>query len=401
MFAAMFRRFRRAPLPALAVVLLAVVLTAALCGLEAANTAQQEKYEEARRTVPITLQVTNLSATRWDGLDCPRWVYYVFTGTKLQPERSLAEFVKDVRAKMSMPATAVTIGDTAADANQLAGINSPDAAPSLSQSKQGLQWFDGCDESVLAGSEFVCLLPKSLLPKGYDGSTPLQVTVTVEWTPWNDPVTASHIFTVVGTHSAGTGTVYCPLQTMQQVYRSVGREFSLDAVSATLVDNSLLDQARERATLWFAQPNATGEHTPWDYSYYFWYPYALHIDTSLLERAELTLKAGLLLNQLCAYLVFLLSAGAGFFIGFLMIRQRKREIALMRTMGTPPARVFFHYVLEQLICVAVGTAVGGAPFLWQPARRLGWFLALYVVGLAAALLIFLRKNLISATKEGE
>ena len=40
------KRFRRAPLQALAVVLLAAVLSASLCGLVKAGRVQQEKYEE-------------------------------------------------------------------------------------------------------------------------------------------------------------------------------------------------------------------------------------------------------------------------------------------------------------------------------------------------------------------
>ena len=401
MFANLFKRFRRAPLPALAVAVLAMVLAAALCGLDAANTTQQLKYEEMRRTVPVNLQVTNLSATRRDGLECPRWVHNAFTGMGLKEERSLAQYVKDVQCKMSYYVGAVNVLGTDVDLT-VVGITSPNAAPDLAQRQTGIQWFDGYDESVLQTDQFVCLIPRNLLPEDYDGSAPLEFSFHTEYGDgFSAPGAADHTLTVVGTHSAGEELVYCPYQAVRKIYTSVSRTVELDAVSATLVDNELLEEFRERSKIWFAEPNATGERTSWDYSYYFWYPYALEIDTSLLDRAELTLKAGLLLNQLCAYLVFLLSAGAGFFIGFLMIRQRKREISLMRTMGTPPSTVFFSYALEQVVCVVVGAAIGGAPFLWQPAQRLGWFLALYFVGLAVALLIFLHKNLISATKEGE
>lgn len=400
MFANMFRRFRRAPLTALAVVLLAAVLSAALCGLEAANTAQQLKYEEMRRTVPVTLRVTNLSATRRDNLDCPRWVYNALTGKGLKEERSLAQYVKDACFKMTQSVTNAVIDGTEVNVSLLAGINIPVADDSLAQKEKSIKWFAGYDASMLEGSDFLCLLPANLVPEGFDGSSPLQISITVENQPMDSVVTQEYIFTVVGTHGAGS-TVYCPLITMQRVYTSVGRDAAFGSVSATLADNELLEEFRERSKLWFAEPNATGEHTPWDYSYYFWYPYALEIDTSLLDRAELTLKAGLLLNQLCSYLVFILSAGAGFFIGFLMIRQRKREIALMRSMGTPPASIFFTYALEQVVCVVVGAVIGGAPFLWQPIERLGWFLVLYAVGLTIALLIFLRKNLLTAIKEDE
>ena len=54
-----------------------------------------------------------------------------------------------------------------------------------------------------------------------------------------------------------------------------------------------------------------------------------------------------------------------------------------------------------MLCVAVGTVLGGSYALWRPVGQLGLFLAIYFLGLSAALLIFLRRNLLTTMKEDE
>ena len=172
-------------------------------------------------------------------------------------------------------------------------------------------------------------------------------------------------------------------------------------LSATLKDNNHLDEVRELSQEWFVEPNLLGHRTPWDQHDCSFYPYALDIDDSLLARAEATLRGNIAMNQMAALLVFLLSAGAGFLIGFLMIRQRKREISLMRTLGTRNWAIYMGFMVEQMLCVIIGTAIGGAAFGWQPLERLLIFVCVYFVSLTLALIIFLRRNLLATMKEDE
>ena len=113
------------------------------------------------------------------------------------------------------------------------------------------------------------------------------------------------------------------------------------------------------------------------------------------------MKSSMQLNKLASVVVFILSAGAGFFTGFLIIRARKREIALMRTLGASHAAIFLDLALEQTVCVLAGILLGGIVFLWQPIDRLAIFGGIYAAGLALALVIFLRKNLLTTIKEDE
>ena len=84
-----------------------------------------------------------------------------------------------------------------------------------------------------------------------------------------------------------------------------------------------------------------------------------------------------------------------------MIRSRKREIMLMRTMGTPNKQIFGCFALEQAAYVLVGVLIGGFPFLWKPFDQITIFVIIYTIALSTALLVFLRKNLLTTIKEDE
>ena len=100
-------------------------------------------------------------------------------------------------------------------------------------------------------------------------------------------------------------------------------------------------------------------------------------------------------------MIFLLSAGAGFLTGFLLVRARKREITLMRTVGASQNKIFAEFAWEQMLCVVLGILLGGSYTLWQPFQNLILFSIIYFSGLAAALIVFLRLNLLNVMKEDE
>ena len=109
----------------------------------------------------------------------------------------------------------------------------------------------------------------------------------------------------------------------------------------------------------------------------------------------------MIVNRLSSALVFLMSALAGFLTGFLVIRSRKREIALMRTLGCSGRRICAEFASEQLACLFVGVLLGGSYALWRPLWKLALFAAINFAGLSTALIVFLNINLLSAMKEDE
>lgn len=410
MFTNIKNRFRRAPAFAISVILLAAILVGALCGLQAANKAAQRNYEKMYQTTPVKLIVTNLSATRRDNLKAPVFVFQAFNTTNAK--NNLTEYVKDVQMKASHDLDYAVLGEEIYPGGSIVGVTDPEISGKLwNAGREQIHWFDGYSSAVLAEMKDVCLIPESWLGENANLTEPMTVTITYSYESGSvmagneaDSIityTANYTFTVVGTHKASDSLIYCPFKTVQMVFRQVSHPLELDAIQATLVDNSLQEEVREVSKAWFAEPNPTGAKTRWDYSWYFYYLYALDIDNDQLVSAERTLKTSMLVNEICSYLLFILSAGASFFVGFLMIRSRKREITLMRTLGTPNGRIFLEFACEQILCVLAGAAVGGLFFLWQPFERLAAFVGIYVLGMCISLAVFMNTNLLSNLKEAE
>lgn len=390
-------QMKRKPLPAVAVLLFAAILTMVLCGLQAASEQEQRNYEELYRTVPVTVTVTDITGTNSDIEGFP-FVYNVFTS-----DYEMGAYLKDFKFRMSRNIYQMEINGEAVNCAAVArGINTLGADSLLSQSTDSvITWFEGFDESVLQTDEMVCILPSSLMSEEDSVTVKLVfsqiMNIDGEFVTKYDTRTLS----VVGVHDADSSIVYCPLKLMKSIYSRLDATSLYDYASATISDNYKIDEMWEEAADWFVEPDPTGKQTPWDYSWFYYYPYALKVDDSQLVAAEAALENSMKLNRICMVVVLALSVAVSFLIGFLMIRSRKREIALMRTMGTPNRSIYAGFAFEQILCVALGTLLGGSYFLWQPVERLAVFVGIYFVGLSIALLIFLHTNLISTIKEDE
>lgn len=394
-------QIKRRPVPAMAVLLFAAILSTVISGLYAARDKAQENYEEFYRTVPVTVTATDLKGDQWDDLTARRWIYNVFT-----TQFELGDYLKDVQVKAKVynfDINSVEINGEPASVDSLIGVTGLTIDTKLlNAGENAVNWLDGYDSSVLQSDEPVCIVPE----KYFSEESGIAIFSFASKSYRNGAVVDvrkdERTLQVVGTHSVDSSTVYCPFSVVKQIYDKLEKvDISINAISGTMIDNHKIDEMWEVAEDWFVRPNPTGQKTPWGKNGYVYYPFALKVDDSQLKAAAETLQNSLAINEICTTLTFALSAVAGFLIGFLMIRSRKREIALMRTMGTPKLRIYGGFALEQLLCAVLGAVLGGAYFLWQPVERLAAFVGIYFVGLSIALLIFLNTKLITTIKEDE
>ena len=404
MFKRIFRRTTRQLLFSLAAVLFAAVLAIIFCYLKQSALEEQRSFEEAYASVPVTFRVTDLDGSKSSNLRS--WAVEIFVEEDSLPP-SLASFVKVLHVRVNTmgeisykkPDDAGKVTDGAQYVT-LSGISSLYVAEELTPDWGGeVVWLEGYDESILQTEESVCLVPEAwkdmqqiVLHKEnvyYQNNKPIELR-------------SERALTVVGYYiDKGNTRLYCPYDFAVRIMAEVQDAILIDEVCGILQDNSSLPELKEMASQWFAEPNPTGEQTPWGRFDYKYYLYALDIDDTMLENISSRMKNSIRVNTFASAIVFVLSAGAGFLTGFLVIRSRKREIALMRTMGASPVSIFAEFFLEQLLCITAGIALGGSYSLWQPADRLGILAATYFVGLTAALLVFLRKNLLTTIKEEE
>lgn len=396
MFFYQVRRMKRTMISSLAVLVFAAVLTFILCSLHISSQREQAEYERVVRETPIILEVTNLNGTMKNDLELPNWAVNVFMGGVRE---SLKEYVKDVRIESSFLTKSMELDHVPCETPEwkVTGIRFEGQIPLIDDQK--VNWLPGYDGAVLATSEKVCLIPESLAKDG------MPQTVTLHFFAVGDSPTdpGSHYYdlelTVAGTYP-GTD-IYCPFIIMRNIYSNLGKTLSVGSISAVLIDNDLQEEATERARQWFPAPDLSGKRVPWDYSWYTYHPFALRVDDSQLLAAKAAVENSMMVNSICTVLVFVISAAAGALVGFLMIRSRKKEIMLMRTMGTGNLSVFCGLLFEQMACLILGTAAGGIYGMWQPVERLGMFVAVYAIGLSVALVIFLNSNLLSTAKEDE
>ncbi len=389
----MFRRLLHSPLPAIGVLLFAAILSTVLCGLELSNTAEENKYQETYRTISVEATITNLSGTKYTGMNIDAMFMTAF-----EEKGDLEKYVTNLQ-KVCMRAI-----DGKYSGNMLYGITSTVLSPELSpENGVTITWRDGYHENIFFTDKSLCLIPQGMIPETDEETGEKYIELYFEH--WKDIGQTNEYtcrLTVAGTYAGGSGkAVYTPYSVCEQVYRELEDVLYVQAFRATLINNNELEVFREASKVWFAEPNPLGEETPWENPIYPHYPFALDINDDLLQRAAATLQSSINTNRICAVLVLCLSAAAGLLIGFLMVRSRKREIALMRTMGTCNSSIFFGFALEQMLCFGLGIAFGGACNAWEPASQLVFLAAVFFAGLTIALLIFLRNNLMTTIKEDD
>ena len=383
-----YKRLFRQPLPALGVLLFCAILTVALCTLHQSKLEAKEHYDEIYHDIDVTCTLTNLTGTESQGLEIANITLDRFTGHLGLVNFPLWEFLKNVQVR------SVQHFRLNSEEYIISGITSINIAPELwSDNGCTVEWLEGYDESIYSGSEMVCVVSQEL----YQELVTHEIAVYILSDPQNSyPNAVQHdfsgSFTIVGVaNGVEKNVIFCPWNTLMDIWQFMGQYETASALHGTLKNNNDLEVFRALVAAYYPVPNPNADYSD--------LRLAMDIDDSQLKQAELTLQNNLRSNEFSRILIFGLTTAAGFIIGFLMIRSRKWEIALMRTLGMSNIDIFNVYSLEQTVCAALGAVLGGASYHWQPAWQLGVFVGVYFVGLSLALLVILRNNLLMELKQ--
>ena len=402
------RRSAREPITCIAAILFAAILTVILCYLHQSQKTEQQNYENTFHSIPVEFEITKLNGNRLDeSAHIDGYMADLFFENSVF-EPNFSELVSDVQVRMSHSGTLIeeqeenTTANEAAETQKitkrLVGITSVKVAEELTPEFGGMiEWYDGYDESIFGSDQFVCVVPSNYIDIG-------EVVLAFNYRAYGETRDREYTcsFVVVGRYTdEGNNKLYCPYSIMEHIYSKLNEPKKVQYLMGKLSNNDNLELLHEIASNWFAEPNPMGDPTPWEKYGYEYYPFAMDIKDSLLKSLVSDMQNSMTINRIAAALVFVLSAGAGFLTGFLVIRSRKREIALMRTLGTSNRIVCMELEIEQILCVAAGVIIGGSYSLWEPLGQLCLFAGIYIAGLTAALLVFIRANLLATMKEDE
>ena len=381
-------RIRRTPVIFAAILLFTAIISMVLCGLHRGNHTALEQYNEIYYKIDVRCTVTNLSGDQSDRLDIRPGTIALFT----QPG-GLSDLLEDVQIKGSLEILWNN------ELYTLAGITSTEIEPRLwPENGCTIFWNEGADRNFFISNTMACIVPRELQKKMQN------VEASADRFPLHLDAAMPHEndfngeLEILGTYEGSSDRIiYCPWNTYVSILNAMGRGETADALHATLRNNLELPLLQETAALAFAEPDPSNAGLETVGNYYL----ALDINDSQLSQAETNLENSMTLNRIAAALVLLLSAAAGAFIGFLMIRNQRKEIILMRTMGTPPGQIYAGFAIEQMLFVVLGAILGGSKFMWSPPLWLALFICVYYLGLSVTLLATLRKNLLTTLKEEE
>ena len=252
--------------------------------------------------------------------------------------------------------------------NLLRALDQPALVPDLEGWMPYITWQEGYDSTVLQGREAVCLVPKHTeIPLGERLELPLEGSATME-------------LTVVGQYgekyrsSQDTVVYYCPLGAMEDFLAAQGQPVVYNLLEMELQKLDRLGQFKEQMTgLGLEKGSAR-----------------LTVNDALLQQVTAKFRQHIRLLNTLVPVLLALEAGIGFGLSFLLLRGRKREAAVLRSLGTRRVQVFGMFLLETALQAIPGTVLGGVLALWamgQAAFRLEYLalvLGCFLLGGAAA-----------------
>ncbi len=212
--------------------------------------------------------------------------------------------------------------------------------PDLSGWAPYITWLEGYDADMLTGDEAVCLAPKaleiglgetiSLSMRLAGGKTTLELTVVGLYGKEYRSVTDMIVY-------------YCPLKSMEAFLHDQGQEVIYRYMEMEL-------QNLERLGDFKARMNALGMGEDGIY---------LTINDALLQQVTFKMRQHIRLLTMLLPVLLAVVTGIGFGLSFLLLRGRKKEVAVLRSLGAKRGRVFTMLLWENAVQVLLGTLLGG------------------------------------------
>ena len=315
-----WRNFVRNKWPSIVSVLISAALTAFILAFCSSIEMNKLERENAYDTIEVNAYIAGASATREPSISEDVFQALMNSG-----------FIDSYTASMKC---SVNGQDT------LKGVDSVDIDVSLKEyaAAQSIEWLEGYSESVFTSDEMVCVVPGWLSLQ--NGEIYTAVLSNGKGT---------HEMTVVGIYGSGLSAssasgsiIYCPLATLKGIYEECGSTYHYNGLQMRLCNTRNLDKFKaDMLALGLDRGGAK-----------------LVINDTLLN--DVTSKLTQQINLLNALLpvLFALIIVIGFGASFILLRRRKREAAVMRSVGATRGNVLGILMAECAMQAVIGCVLG-------------------------------------------
>ena len=229
----------------------------------------------------------------------------------------------------------ITCSSLSSTGQWLYGLEDPRGEPNLAAELSYLQWQEGFDASLFGGDDPVCVAPRS---------TGLDLGDTVIFPLKRDSAEVLEL-AVVGLYGGGGGGIqnfYCPLASLRNAYQGAGLSFNYSGLNLIFADLANLETFKMAM---LKEELHTGEAQ-------------LRIDDITMQQTTGQLKQQIALLEGLLPVLLVLVAAIGFGLSFLLLRGRKKEAAVLRSLGMRRSAVFTVLLGETALQAVIGCLLG-------------------------------------------
>jgi len=222
----------------------------------------------------------------------------------------------------------------------LRALNKTALVPDLEGWEPYIIWQEGYDITALEGDARVCLAPRSLeLELGETVTLPLGG----EYRKLQMELTVVGLYGKEYRSADELDVYYCPLNAMEDFLRENQQEITYNILEMELQKLDRLGDFKTQMTKLGLEKGSA----------------RLTVNDALLQQVTAKFRQHIrLLNTLLPVLLTIV-AGIGFGLSFLLLRGRKREAAVLRSLGTRRVQVFGMFLSETALQALLGTLLGG------------------------------------------
>lgn len=371
-----------------------ITLFSFLCVLAVISSVQQSAQSRQQslismaEAIEVRGNVADVSGYVSNGLNMDSYYALQF----LDEEKLLKPYVKDVWAKGIFDGVVLLplqdgdfmeIGDCT-----LLTLTSANADDSIRFGK-GIEYEENVDDSIWLTDENVCVVSPDLMQNavpGEDGS--LYLHLNAEFVRQSDMTvkTLTFSFRIIGTTQDVNSSVIVPFFTVLRACEKGKAPYTLDSLSFTIVDNSQLEILRHMAGTFFLDAKAT--ETKGGFS--------MVLKDARYLKLTREAEKNLAVMQLLQPILYLCALGAGVMLVVMQMRGRKKEMAVIRSLGAGRLHVMVQSILEYaLICLPVTLF---ALLVWRELSPMTVF-GVWLAFMAGALCTIVRFSMIPLVKQ--
>ena len=378
----------------IALIAAALVLTISICIISQTIFIQRQSLESVYTQYSINVSIMDEFCIDSTNLRISSKYYDIIS----QNQYDIMEYIKDIKVR-SLESRGIRYAFDLNGEEQLTGtVTGLTYLPSDDEFGYSFGMLSGYSESVLLGNEAVCIVPNTMLEK----MTGQKEVIFLRQSEFSEFVE----YKIVGTHEGKPDDIFCSFSSFNE---NLSRdEYNIYSFGFLLSNAKYNENVAEILKKYFIEPSISGAVTRKVNELKLPFRYAYVMPKGNLDDVIKPIESDIQKLMIVEPFLFILSVATGFVVSLLSTKNRKAEFAIMRSLGTGKAMVFFEAFFEQFILSLIGILLGIGVFfvIYQSDTVLVlWkvliFFACYMFGTAISVLNIAMINVMKIMKSNE